>query len=164
VPGIADVGLDFNFSTAQLKGDSIILDQKSAIQGVKFTATYGKFSIDVNNVIYSGYTNDDGSLSSRWGMVGGVGLPYFGCRFVIADVDLGLDGIVCTIYKAQITGGTPLHSSTDNYGQPTIEIGGIQPAHLTKSPQDGGVTFVDFTPLVDIALYSNLVEPYTKLP
>lgn len=167
VPGIAEVGLDFEFVSAALKGDARTLDRKARIDGLTLAATYGKFDLDVNEVIYGGYKLDEGTgltERARWGTIGGQRLPSFGARFVIADVDLGLDAIVCTVFKAQITGGTPLGSSTDSYGQPTMEIGGIQPNHLTIEPDDGGVPFEDFTPLVDVCLYADLTLPYTALP
>lgn len=167
VPGIAEVGVDPEFVSAALKGDSRIIDRKARIDGLTWSLTYGKVSLDLNQIIYGGYLEDFGSGSNevaRWGMVGGTPQPYFAARFVIADVDLGLDGLVVTAYKAQVSGGTFVGSSSDNYGQPAAEIGVFQPNHLTTSPEDGGVFAVDFTPMIDMALHETLIEPYTTLP
>lgn len=167
VPGVATVTVASDLITATLKGDARILDRKSRLDGVTLNVTYGSVDVDVNKILYKGYQTSGGSGTNewvRWGTTGGQFLPVFAARFVIDDVDLGLDAVVCTVYKATISGGQLLGGASDNYNQPTADMAAFQSNHLTLTPDDGGVPFQDFTPLIDVALWETLINPFTTLP
>lgn len=125
VPGIADVSMDPNLVTAELKGDAKIIAKKGRIDKVTMKATYGKLSLDVLDVVMEGTLTDNGSTSANFRVLGTNSLPYFKAAFTIDDVELGLGSLQCTVHKAQITGGTLVTSKTDEFGQPTLEIEGI---------------------------------------
>lgn len=127
VPGIAEVGLDPNLITAELKGDARVLAKKGRVDRMNLTATYGKLSLDVLEVIIGG-TVTDGAPSAndaQWELLGDNELPYFAFRFKIEDLETGIGDLHVTLWKCQLTGGTLLGSSTDNFGQPTLTLEAI---------------------------------------
>lgn len=121
VPGIADVSVDPNMVTAELKGDSRIIAKKGRIDRFNFSATYGKFSTDVLGVILGATTTVTGSTNVRLRSASPAPLPYFKLEFKIEDLDVGVADLHCTLYKCQLTGGTLLGTSSDNFGQPTMQ-------------------------------------------
>lgn len=128
VPGIAEVSMEPNFLTAELKGDARIIAKKGRVDKINISATYGKVSLDVLAVILGGTIVDAGSGSTetaRWRLLGDNSLPYFKCEFKIADVDTGLGDVTVVLYKGQLTGGTLLSGTTDEFGQPEMQIEGI---------------------------------------
>lgn len=125
VPGIADVSLDPNLVTAELKGDARVMAKKGRTDRYNFSATYGKLSGDVLMVIL-GLTNPvNTATKARFRSKSPSPLPYFAMRFKIEDLDEGLGDLHVHMYKCQLTGGTLLGSSTDNFGQPTLECEAI---------------------------------------
>jgi hypothetical protein len=125
VPGIAEVGLEPNFVTAELKGDATVIAKKGRVDRMQVSATYGKVSIDVLDVILGGTITDEADAAS-WELEGANSLPYFKAEFRIADVELGLGSVNVVVFKAQLTGGTLLGGSSDQFGQPTMQIEGIR--------------------------------------
>lgn len=125
VPGIAEVSLEPNFVTAELKGDATIIAKKGRVDRVQVSATYGKVAIDVLDVVLGG-TITDAAGSAEWLLEGANSLPYFKAEFRIADVELGLGSVNVKVFKAQLTGGTLLGGSSDQFGQPTLQLEGIR--------------------------------------
>ena len=125
VPGIAEVSLDPNLQTAELKGDAKIIAKKGRVDKVTIKATYGKLSLDVLDVIMEGTLTEHTTVSSNFRVLGTNSLPYFKAMFTIDDVELGLGSVQLTLWKAQISGGTLITSKTDEFGQPDMEIEGI---------------------------------------
>jgi hypothetical protein len=125
VPGIAEVSLEPNFVTAELKGDATVIAKKGRVDRMNVSATYGKVSIDVLAVILGGEITD-GATSAEWLLSGLNSLPYFKAAFHINDVELGLGAVNVVLFKAQLTGGTLLGGSSDEFGQPTLELEGIR--------------------------------------
>lgn len=128
VPGIAEVGIDPNIVTAELKGDARVIAKKGRTDRINFSGTYGKLDIDVLQVILGGAIADGGTgaaETSRYRLKSPASLPYFKIAFSIEDVDEGIGNLQVIIYKAQVTGGTLIGSSTDNFGQPTFDAEGI---------------------------------------
>lgn len=123
VPGIAEVGLDPNFVTAELKGDAKVIAKKGRIDRFNLSATYGKLAQQVLQVILGGSVFDSVSGKSRYRLGGRNSLPYFGCAFTIDDADIGQVRVI--LYKAQLTGGSLLSQSTEEFGQPSLEAEGI---------------------------------------
>lgn len=125
VPGIAEVGLDPNFVTAELKGDARVMARKGRVDRVSISATYGKLSLDVLKVLLGGVVSDTASTAAKWKLAGANSLPYFKAAFKIDDVDTGVGDVHVTVFKGQLTGGTLLGGSSDEFGQPTLELEAI---------------------------------------
>lgn len=123
VPGIAEVSLDPNFVTAELKGDAKVIAKKGRIDRFNLSATYGKLALEVLRVILGGTRMDATSGLSRYRTKGKNSLPYFGCAFTIDDADVGQVRVI--LYKAQLTGGSLLSQQTEEFGQPSMELEGI---------------------------------------
>lgn len=121
VYGIAEVGLDLNLVTAELKGDGKVIAKKGRVDRLNGSATYGRLSGDVLDVIIESTTTDPSGTHARTRIEAGVSLPYFGAAFVIEDADNGIEDLVVVLYKCQITGGSLLGQSSDNFGQPSFE-------------------------------------------
>lgn len=125
VYGIAEVGLDPTLVSAELKGDGKTIAKKGKLDRLSGTATYGRLSGDVLEVILGTAVTDPSADQARTRIMAGQSLPYFGLAFVIEDVDNGLEDVVVVAYKAQVTGGSLLGQSTDNFGQPSFTWEGI---------------------------------------
>lgn len=122
VPGIANVSLDPNLVTAELKGDARVIAKKGKIDKFNVQATYGKLSLDVLKVILGG-TVTSASGSAKYSFSGANKLTYFKIEFAIDDAEVGQ--VVVRLHKAQLTGGTLLGQQTDQFGQPTMSLEGI---------------------------------------
>jgi hypothetical protein len=80
-------------------------------------------------------------------------LPYFKYAFKIEDLTEGIGDLHVVAYKCQVTGGTPLGSSTDNFGQPTFDAEGIALAGNLVSADGSGF---DTGVMLDINLYEDV--------
>lgn len=128
VPGIAEVSMDPNIVTAELKGDARVMAKKGRTDRLNFSATYGKLAMDALQVFLGGSVTDAGTdpaETATYRLASPAPLPYFKISFQIQDVDEGIGDLTVVIYKAQLTGGTLIGSSTDNFGQPTFDAEGI---------------------------------------
>ncbi|HVL03579.1 MAG TPA: hypothetical protein VM386_03990 [Acidimicrobiales bacterium] len=129
VPGIAEVGLDPNLITAELKGDGgRVLAKKGKIDRMNFSATYGKLSLPILQAIMGGATIQAGTTPNQtatYDLAGGTSMPYFRLEFQILDVDLGIGDLHVVLSKCQLTGGTLITGSTDSFGQPSLECEAI---------------------------------------
>lgn len=123
VPGIAEVSLDPNFVTAELKGDAKVIAKKGRIDRFNFSATYGKIAQRVLQVILGGTILDSTAGKTRYRTKGRNSLAYFCIAFTIEDADVGMVRVI--LYKAQLTGGTLINQSTEEFGQPSMEAEGI---------------------------------------
>lgn len=136
VPGIAEVGVDPNLLTAELKGDGgRVLAKKGKIDRFNFSATYGKLALQVLKVIMGGSVLDSGVTPNQkavYELLSGTGLPYFGLEFVVLDVDLGIGDLHVVLPMCQLTGGTLISGSTDSFGQPSLECEAFSPASNKK--------------------------------
>lgn len=125
VYGIAEVGLDPSLVTAELKGDGKVIAKKGKLDRFSLSATYGRLSGDVLDVVLGTSTEDVTADHARTRFQAGTSLPYFGAAFVIEDADNGIEDLVVVLYKCQLTGGSILGQSTDNFGQPSLEMEAI---------------------------------------
>lgn len=126
VPGIAEVGLDPNLLTAELKGDGgRVLAKRGKIDRFNFSATYGKLDLDALEVLIALQVEDFGSDAgevARGRYKAGTQLPEFLAAFQVLDVEGSLGALTVVAYKCQVTGGTLLGQSTDEFGQPTVDF------------------------------------------
>lgn len=122
VPGIAEVSMDPNIVSAVLKGDARVMARKARIDEFTLSGTYGKLDLDVLEVLIGGTTSDPSGSQANWTIAPGSSLPYFKAKFKIDDTDVGIGSVVVTLYVCQLTGGTLLGQSTDNFGQPTFQL------------------------------------------
>lgn len=125
VYGIAEVGLDMNLVTAELKGDGKIIAKRGKLDRLPLTATYGRLSGDVLDVIIDATVSAPSATQSRTRILAGTPLPYFKAAFRIEDADNGIEDVLVTCYKCQVTGGTLLGQSSDNFGQPSFTMDAI---------------------------------------
>lgn len=142
VPGIASIDVSPNFVTAELKGDAKVIAKKGRVDKMTLSATYGKVSIDVLHALLGGAITDTASTQANWKFKGANSLAYFKLIFKIDDVETGLGDVVVTLWKCQLTGGTLVGGSSDNFGQPTLQLEGIP----CDSSDD----------MIDVDLYSTL--------
>lgn len=233
VPGIQEVGLDPNFSTAELKGDARVMAKKGRIDRFNFSSSYAKLSLDVQGIIFGNTVADlsalaastveevsittgsytltgsagdftvamlnrpltgsvagipegavlvarslDGSegtmslpatatvadIDVTAGAVGAMArsrvsapapLPYFKIGFKIEDTSPGVGDLHVVCWKAQVTGGTYIGGSSDNFGQPSFDAECIPiDGHLP----DGAGGYDD-----EVILDVNLMENVTAL-
>jgi hypothetical protein len=133
VPGIQEVTVEANFVTAELKGDGgKVLAKKGKIDRLNFSATYSELSLDVLSTIFGGTVSVDGPGGTSSYGFDSKSLPYFKVEFLINDVESDLAEIAMVLDKCQVTGGSILGGSTDNFGQPTFDAEAIL-AQATES-------------------------------
>lgn len=128
VPGIAAVTVNPNIVSAELKGDARVIATKGRTDRLTFSATYGKISGDVLGVILGTSTTDSGVTPNQlatFRMKSPAALPYFKIEFQIQDVEEGVGDLRVVLYKCKVTGGTLLGTSSDNFGQPTLDCDAI---------------------------------------
>lgn len=133
VPGIQEVSVEPNFVNQELKGDGKILAKKGKIDRLNFKATYSELSLDVLSTIFGGSVVSAGSGSSETSTLSfdGQSLPYFKVEFLISDLEASLAELVMTLNKCQVTGGTIMNSSTDNFGKPAFDAEAILPIYAS---------------------------------
>lgn len=129
VPGVQEVSVEPNFVTAELKGDGKVLAKKGKIDRLNFSATYSELALDVLATIFGGTVASAGSGSTETATYtfDGGSLPYFKVEFLVNDLESDLAELVFTLAKCQITGGTIMSGSTDNFGSPTFDAEAILP-------------------------------------
>lgn len=153
VYGIAEVGLDPNLITAELKGDARVIAKKGRMDRLNLSATYGRLSLDVLQAILGATVSDPSATQARARFLAGTSLPYFGCSFVVEDADNDVEDVVVTLFKCQITGGSLLGQSSDNFGQPSFEVEAI------------GLAATDFADVMaDVDFYSEETGVPASLP
>lgn len=124
--GIAQVGLDPTFVTAELKGDGgKVLAKKGKIDRLGVQATYGRLSQDVLGIIMGANLTDVSASQAKARLIAGESLPYFKFACTIDDADNGIGSVHLTLFKCQMTGGSLLSGQTDNFSQPTLQAEAI---------------------------------------
>lgn len=134
VPGIAEASFEPNLVVGELKGDARVIAKRGRTDRFNLSATYGKLSLDVLVAILGGSITDSGAGSSeeaQYNLVGPASLPYFKVEFKVDDVDLALSTVHVVLFKCMLTGGTLFNQSSDNFGQPTLQLEAIQPDFAT---------------------------------
>lgn len=80
VPGIKEIGLDFEINAVSLRGDHRELDAASTLVAVTGTFTHAKVSLDALPVFLGGTTTDTGTTPNqiaKWRRVAADVMPYF---------------------------------------------------------------------------------------
>ena len=129
VPGVQEVSVEPNFVTVELKGDGKVLAKKGKIDRLNFSATYSELALDVLATIFGGSVASGGSGSTETATYtfDGSSLPYFKVEFLVNDLESELSELVFTLAKCQVTGGTIMSGSTDNFGTPSFDAEAILP-------------------------------------
>lgn len=65
VPGIQKVGMTFDLTNVQLKGDNVLMESDSILVGVKLTFDHAKLNFDVLKVLIGGTIADSGATTTR---------------------------------------------------------------------------------------------------
>lgn len=154
VYGAAEASLDPNLVTAELKGDAKVIAKRGKVDRMKSSITYGRLSIDVLTVILAATASDPSASKARARFLAGQALPYFGMMFRISDADNLIEDVLVRLYKCQVTGGTLLGQSTDNFGQPSFDVEAI------GLDCAGTANFEDL--MLDVDFY-NVVTPITTM-
>lgn len=145
IPGIAEASMEPNLVTAELKGDARVIAKRGRTDRFKCSAKYGKLALDALVVILGGAVADTAN-SAKYSLTSPAPLPYFKTAFKIDDVDVGLATCHVILYKCQLTGGTLITQSTDNFGQPTFDLEAIQPDY-TSTPMGDTIFYTGATAL-----------------
>ena len=139
VPGIQEVSVEPNLITAELKGDAKVVAKKGKIDRLNFSATYSELSLDVLSKILGGTVAAGGSSDAETSelSIAGGSLPYFGVKFLLTDVQTGGAGdavgsVSMLLHKCQITGGTLISGSTDDFSTPSFTAEAILPHDTNK--------------------------------
>lgn len=125
LPGIAAFSADPNFVTAELKGDATIVAKKGRTDRMNVACTYDKLSTDALKVIMGGVTGDTASTQTAYRLSAPASLPYFKLEAQILDAEEGVGSVIVVLWKCQLTGGTLLSTSSDNFSQPTLQADAI---------------------------------------
>lgn len=125
VPGITELSVDPNIVSAELKGDGKLIAKKGRTDRVNGSATYGKLSLNALQVLQGGTVGDTASTQAGYRLSGPAPLPYFKLEAKIEDADIGIGDIHVVVFKCQITGGTLLSTSSDNFNQPSFDFEGL---------------------------------------
>lgn len=128
VPGIAQVAVNPNIISAELKGDARVIAVRGRTDRLTFSATYGRLSGDVMATILGATVTDSGTTPNQlaaFRLKSPAPLPYFKIEVQIQDVEEGIGDLRVVLYKCKITGGSILGTSTDNFGQPTFDADAI---------------------------------------
>lgn len=130
VPGIAQIKLDPNLLTAELKGDGgAVLRKRGRVDRWKFDATYDLFDLGVTAALIGGAATDPDTHRAAFKFDASRVIPYFGAAITFNDVDqeLGVFQLTMYLYKCQITAGTLLGGQTDQFSQPTFSADVLKP-------------------------------------
>ena len=133
VPGIQEVSLEPNFITNELKGDGgSVLSKKGKIDRLNFSCTYGELSLGVLAVLLGTTVVAGGTGSSETAAlpIDDTTLPYFKISFLIDDLETSGDTLATVkvdLGKCQLTGGSLVSGSTDDFNSPTFTAEAIKP-------------------------------------
>ena len=129
VPGIQEVSVEPNFISVELKGDGKVLAKKGKVDRLNFSATYSELSLPVLATIFGGSVSTGGSGSSETASYefDGQSLPNFKIEFLVNDLESDLAEMAFVLNKCQITGGTIMSGSTDNFSTPSFDAEAILP-------------------------------------
>lgn len=133
VVGIQEVSVEPNFVSVELKGDGKVLAKKGKIDRLNFKASHAELALNVLAVLYGGTVAASGTGSAEVSSLkyDGGSLPYFKIEFLINDLEASLAECVFVLNKCQVTGGTLISSSTDNFGKPSFDAEAILPIYST---------------------------------
>lgn len=129
VPGISQVSLNPNITSAELKGDARVIARRGRIDRLQFQADYSKLSLAVLDTLLGSSTLTDTGTTPNQVSTLTLASPgstvYFKFEFQVLDVDTGLGSLNVALFKCALTGGTLFQTSTDNFGKPTLQAEGI---------------------------------------
>ena len=127
VPGIQEVSVEPNLITAELKGDGKVVAKKGKIDRLNFSCTYSELSLPVLAKILGGTVATAGSDTAESASlsIDGTSLPYFAVAFLLTDLQSqdsndAVASVKMELHKCQITGGTLLSGSTDDFATPSF--------------------------------------------
>jgi len=141
VPGISSVSLDPNIVSNEIKGDGgQIIGFKSRADRFNVSATYGKLSLDVLEVIMGQTLTASGNDQEM--NLDTDELPKFAASFQILDTSDDVGDVHVDLYVCRVSGGSLLSQVSDSFGQPTFDLTAFSPQHAS-------------TPIGKITLHEN---------
>lgn len=143
VPGVQEVSVEPNFISVELKGDGKVLAKKGKVDRLNFSATYSELSLNVLATIFGGTVTAAGAGAAETASYefDGQSLPNFKIEFLVNDLESDLAEMVFVLNKCQITGGTIMSGSTDNFSTPSFDAEAILP--IASGLGFGTVTFAE---------------------
>lgn len=156
VPGITEISAEPNLVTAELKGDARVIAKKGRTDRINFSATYGKLSLDALAVIMGGTVGDTASTQAAYRLSSPAPLPYFKLEAQVQDLDVGMGSLILVIWKCQITGGTLLSTSSDNFNQPSFDGEGIA-TEGTIPANTNSIVAASLAAMMDVVFNSTVV-------
>lgn len=159
VPGITAFSAEPNLVTAEKKGDARVIAKKGRTDRLNCSAEYGKLQTDVLKVLLSGTTGDTATTQHGYRLASPAPLPYFMFRAQVQDTDPGLGDVHAILWKCQLTGGSLIDLSSDEFNSPSFDfeafaIEGDLPAGLNSitAATTGGMLDVVFHDVVTALL------------
>lgn len=126
LPGVAEVGLDPQIAEAALRGDGVVIDQRSVIEAVTARFTIGRIGPAILAAIDGGSASvNAGATIRRYVRSTLDRLPEFGLAALISEVDDADGAAKLYIYRCKITGGTLFAARDNQHGQPSFNVRGI---------------------------------------
>lgn len=134
VPGISEVSIEETITEAQLRGDGRVIDQRSVLESLALSFTYGKLDPDVLAVLDGGTVSTSaGGTETRYIRDMDSLVPAFGFAALVSEVDNPGGAAKIYGYRAKLTGGTLFGASDNSYGQPTFDASVI-PLDVDPNP------------------------------
>lgn len=125
IPGVGALsGFDPQITSAELKGDCRVVARQGRLDSINASVTWGKVALDVLAAINDGTIWTSG-LSTGLRLTGGAEVKYFKFEGHITGTDAGVDEVKLVLYKAQASSQTIVDQTTDNFGQPKMDMSGI---------------------------------------
>lgn len=126
VPGVNEVGLDPEMTTATLRGDGRVMDSRTALDSLSLSFAYAKLALDVLAVLDGGTVDDNtGATTSRYVRNADDVVPEWGASCLISEVDNPGGAAKLYVYRARITGGSLFGASDNEHGQPSFDATSI---------------------------------------
>lgn len=140
VPGFQTIGLDPQFTEAELKGDGVVLDSRSALDSVTGTVEYAKIGLNVLPSIVGGAVTNNATGDGdnyRYVRKNTDAIPEFGLCALVSEVDNPGAQALIAVFRCRINGGTFFSAEQDDYGTPSFDWKG------TGLPDDGSFFALD---------------------
>lgn len=128
VPGIQEVGLDPEITSATLRGDGKVIDARSVLDTLSLSFGYAKLSLDVLPVLDGGTAQTGAGADvgkERYIRNSDDVVPEWAASALISEVDNPGAAAKLYVYRARIEGGTLFGANDNEYGTPTFDATAI---------------------------------------
>lgn len=163
VPGVNEVGLDPEITSATLRGDGKVIDARSALDQLSLSFAYAKLDLDVlavldGGTVSTGTGTGDPADKDRYVRNADDLIPEWGAAALISEVDNPGAAAKLYVYRARVNGGTLFAANDNEYGSPSFDAAAIalpKGAHYAID-LEGTATALPATGAALIATYAAL--------